>query len=261
MLHFLHFNLAMATKEAAAAAEVADPLKDPNWCSTSPFLRHLWKMLHDPRNADFVCWCADGEHFKFVRADKRALDVVLKSYGHTCFATLQRQLNYFGFYKNKKLSDVKSSVTAYFHPLFRAKEPHLVSQIKRKTNNGRAKGHHTSKVHAVKSVKRKQADVTPVQPLRASKRQAFLARADGDRAATPLLQLQMPSLDDDGRLSPVDTKATQYGLFNDASLLQAELDAQELYAWSLWGALGNGRTDKSADTSWLGGSNLKDVPV
>jgi hypothetical protein len=109
-------------------------------CSTTPFLVKLWAML-DPANADALEWCGDGDQFEIRCPDKMSRDVLPKYFRHNNFSSFQRQLNYFGFRKTGR----GTRGCLYYHEDFCLHRPHDVLRIRRKTNTGGAKGHHTNK--------------------------------------------------------------------------------------------------------------------
>ena len=111
-------------------------------CSTTPFLVKLWAMLDDPENAPAIEWDATGDNFAVKDPSRMSRDVLPKHFRHNNFSSFQRQLNYFGFRKTGK---GKGRGCTYTHEDFCLHRPHDVLRIRRKTNTGGAKGHHTNK--------------------------------------------------------------------------------------------------------------------
>ena len=111
-------------------------------CSTTPFLVKLWAMLDDPDNAPAIEWDATGDNFAVKDPSRMSRDVLPKHFRHNNFSSFQRQLNYFGF---KKTGKGKGRGCTYTHEDFCLHRPHDVLRIRRKTNTGGAKGHHTNK--------------------------------------------------------------------------------------------------------------------
>lgn len=111
-------------------------------CSTTPFLVKLWAMLDDPENTSAIEWDATGDNFEVKDPSRMSRDVLPKHFRHNNFSSFQRQLNYFGFRKTGKTKD---RGCVYTHDDFCLRRPHDVLRIRRKTNTGGAKGHHTNK--------------------------------------------------------------------------------------------------------------------
>jgi len=111
-------------------------------CSTTPFLVKLWAMLDNTENAAAIEWDATGDSFEVKDPTLMSRDVLPKHFRHNNFSSFQRQLNYFGFRKTGKS---KGRGCIYAHDDFCLRRPHDVLRIRRKTNTGGAKGHHTNK--------------------------------------------------------------------------------------------------------------------
>ena len=109
-------------------------------CSTTPFLIKLWKIIENPENSTYIKWDSNGTRFEISEQIKKSV-IFGKYFKHNNFSSFQRQLNYFGFKKVEK----KDSNVLYYHKDFCKYFPQNVRLIKRKTNSGGAKGHHTRK--------------------------------------------------------------------------------------------------------------------
>ena len=125
---------------AAAVVDRAEAMAIVSRCSTTPFLVKLWAML-DPKNAAALEWDATGESFEVKDPGAVAKDVLPRHFRHNNFSSFQRQLSYFGFRKAGR----GSRGVRYSHQDFCLHRPHDVLRIRRKTNGGGAKGHHTNK--------------------------------------------------------------------------------------------------------------------
>jgi hypothetical protein len=79
---------------------------------------------------DCSCWDKSGTAFHIYSSDLVASDVLPQYFRHNNFASFQRQLNYFGF------SKIGKGTYTYAHESFVRSAPHLLAQIKRKTNMG-----------------------------------------------------------------------------------------------------------------------------
>merc|ERR1719261_2137085 len=128
-------------------------------CSTTPFLVKLWGML-DPANAAALEWSKAGDHFEVKCPDKVSRDVLPKFFRHNNFSSFQRQLNYFGFRKTGR----GARGCLYFHEDFCLHRPHDVLRIRRKTNTGGAKGHHTNKCSQLLGL----SDISPLNTAAAA---------------------------------------------------------------------------------------------
>lgn len=111
-----------------------------SYCSTTPFLIKLWKIIENPENSKYIKWDSNGTQFEISEQIKKSV-IFGKYFKHNNFTSFQRQLNYFGFKKVEK----KDSSVVYYHKDFCKYFPQNVRLIKRKTNSGGAKGHHTRK--------------------------------------------------------------------------------------------------------------------
>ena len=115
------------------ATASASPSPTPLSASNRP--RSHRRPLHP------VEWSTTGDHFEVKCPDKVSRDVLPKFFRHNNFSSFQRQLNYFGFRKTGR----GKRGCLYFHEDFCLHRPHDVLRIRRKTNTGGAKGHHTNK--------------------------------------------------------------------------------------------------------------------
>jgi hypothetical protein len=109
-------------------------------CSTTPFLIQLWKIIENLENSKYIKWNSNGTRFEISEQIKKSV-IFGKYFRHNNFTSFQRQLNYFGFKKVEK----KDSSVVYYHKDFCKYFPQNVRLIKRKTNSGGTKGHHTRK--------------------------------------------------------------------------------------------------------------------
>eukprot|EP00299_Pterocystis_sp_00344_P015752 c7878_g1_i1.p1 GENE.c7878_g1_i1~~c7878_g1_i1.p1 ORF type:complete len:236 (-),score=29.23 c7878_g1_i1:89-796(-) len=92
------------------------------------FLTKTWDIVNDPDTDHIISWNETGMSFIIHDTTAFLTDVVPKHFKHNNLASFIRQLNIYGFQKvgNKHVCEFR-------HDLFRAKERHLLSQIKRKT--------------------------------------------------------------------------------------------------------------------------------
>lgn len=130
-------------------------------CSTTPFLVKLWNMLDEPENALAIEWDATGDSFEVKDPVLMSRDVLPKHFRHNNFSSFQRQLNYFGFRKTGK---GKGRGCVYTHEDFCLRRPHDVLRIRRKTNTGGAKGHHTNKCSQLLGL----SDISPLNTAAAA---------------------------------------------------------------------------------------------
>ena len=104
-------------------------------------------MIEYDDTAAIIAWDETGTQFVIKNAGKFVSDVLPQYFRHRSLASFQRQLNYFGF-ERKKSSQRQNYYYCYAHKngYFCRDRPHDLLRIRRKTNRGGAKGHHTNKL-------------------------------------------------------------------------------------------------------------------
>ncbi|RLO11458.1 hypothetical protein DYB28_000609 [Aphanomyces astaci] len=102
--------------------------------SSAPmFLQKLFDMLH--AMPPFLGgWCHGGSAFEISAPLEFARLVLPQYFKHSKYTSFVRQLNFYGFVKGAKVSDVATSVV-FQHVHFIQHKPHLMRRIKRKTNH------------------------------------------------------------------------------------------------------------------------------
>ncbi|RHY60174.1 hypothetical protein DYB38_011150 [Aphanomyces astaci] len=102
--------------------------------SSAPmFLQKLFDMLH--AMPPFLGgWCHGGSAFEISAPLEFARLVLPQYFKHSKYTSFVRQLNFYGFVKGAKVSDVATSVV-FQHVHFVQHKPHLMRRIKRKTNH------------------------------------------------------------------------------------------------------------------------------
>lgn len=127
---------AVATYDTGCASP-SSPMITPRTCNgerrVTKFLTQLYTMLEENKHSDCIVWSEDGRHFTV--SDPSALETkVLPSYFKSSkFSSFQRQLNYFGFRKEKRRGYM------YTHDLFIRGQRELLVDIQRKPNTGNLK--------------------------------------------------------------------------------------------------------------------------
>eukprot|EP00300_Choanocystis_sp_HF-7_P030681 c39571_g1_i1.p1 GENE.c39571_g1_i1~~c39571_g1_i1.p1 ORF type:complete len:271 (+),score=57.97 c39571_g1_i1:76-813(+) len=92
------------------------------------FLTKTFDIVSDPTSDHIISWSPSGLSFIIHNTADFLAHIVPKQFKHNNLASFVRQLNIYGFQKvgNKHVCEFR-------HDLFRAKERHLLAQIKRKT--------------------------------------------------------------------------------------------------------------------------------
>jgi len=92
------------------------------------FLTKTYEIVNDPTCDHIISWSESGQSFIIHDIPGFLSEVVPKHFKHNNLASFIRQLNIYGFQKvgNKHVCEFR-------HDFFHAKEPHLLTQIRRKT--------------------------------------------------------------------------------------------------------------------------------
>jgi len=87
---------------------------------------------------DIAQWSTDGRSFTIRDTDAFAADVLPKYFNHNKFQSFTRQLNFYGFIKQRSDPDLQAHTKAvrFSHPYFRRGEPDLLHRITRTTAMG-----------------------------------------------------------------------------------------------------------------------------
>ncbi|CAK93678.1 unnamed protein product (macronuclear) [Paramecium tetraurelia] len=101
-----------------------------NGDSIPAFLLKTYEIIDNPQNKDIISWNEEGSAF-IVKKVNEFSDIILpKSFKHNNFASFVRQLNMYDFHKTRH----DNNENEFKHKLFQRSKKHLLSQIKRKTN-------------------------------------------------------------------------------------------------------------------------------
>ncbi|CAD8194636.1 unnamed protein product [Paramecium pentaurelia] len=102
-----------------------------NGDSIPAFLLKTYEIIDNPNNQDVISWNEEGNAF-IVKKVNEFSDVILpKSFKHSNFASFVRQLNMYDFHKTRH----DNNENEFKHKSFQRGKKHLLSQIKRKTND------------------------------------------------------------------------------------------------------------------------------
>ncbi|CAK93879.1 unnamed protein product (macronuclear) [Paramecium tetraurelia] len=102
-----------------------------NGDSIPAFLLKTYEIIDNPQNHDIIGWNEEGTAF-IVKKVNEFSDIILpKSFKHSNFASFVRQLNMYDFHKTRH----DNNENEFKHKLFQRGKKHLLSQIKRKTND------------------------------------------------------------------------------------------------------------------------------
>ncbi|CAD8187500.1 unnamed protein product [Paramecium octaurelia] len=102
-----------------------------NGDSIPAFLLKTYEIIDNPQNKDIISWNEEGSAF-IVKKVNEFSDIILpKSFKHNNFASFVRQLNMYDFHKTRH----DNNENEFKHKLFQRSKKHLLSQIKRKTND------------------------------------------------------------------------------------------------------------------------------
>ena len=81
------------------------------------FLQKLYDILNDKESNDIIHWNSDGQSIVITNINKLCNKILPKYYRHTNYSSFVRQLNLYGFTKNKDYNDTKESVS-FIHDNF-----------------------------------------------------------------------------------------------------------------------------------------------
>eukprot|EP00934_Nitzschia_sp_Nitz4_P000956 Nitzschia sp. Nitz4//scaffold140_size61219//18532//19308//NITZ4_006436-RA/size61219-processed-gene-0.17-mRNA-1//-1//CDS//3329536215//956//frame0 len=98
------------------------------------FLTKTFHMLGQCSD-DIAGWSHGGESFTIYDTELFASEVLPKYFNHSRFSSFIRQLNFYGFSKQRSDPDLQTHTTAvrFSHPSFRRGHPDLLSKIQRTT--------------------------------------------------------------------------------------------------------------------------------
>lgn len=97
----------------------------------SIFLENLTKILNEDLHHNTISWSNDGKAFIIYHIKDFTDKVLPLFFKHSNFASFHRQLNLYGFVRDKKILTGK----AFKHPLFEKNRPDLVESIHKKQKN------------------------------------------------------------------------------------------------------------------------------
>jgi len=97
-------------------------------CTSKPFLRKLWLILHNPEHKHAIRWDRGGEGICIIDEEALESDVLPHYFKSNKIASFRRQLNYFHF--------DKQSPEHYTHNLFHEGHPEALLAIQRRENKG-----------------------------------------------------------------------------------------------------------------------------
>ena len=117
---------ATATKKTAIVTKRRDIL--------SKFLSKTFHILSQCPS-DIAEWSHDGLSFTIKNTDAFAVDVLPLYFNHGKFQSFTRQLNFYGFVKQRSDPDlqVHTKAVRFYHPFFRRGKPELLHKITRTT--------------------------------------------------------------------------------------------------------------------------------
>ncbi|KFH68582.1 hypothetical protein MVEG_05392 [Podila verticillata NRRL 6337] len=108
----------------------------------SMFIDKLFKMVEDPAIQHLIAWAKEGDMFYVFNCIELSTSVLPKFFKHNNWQSFVRQLNMYGFHKIYRYDREESNMNRrnpetqrwqFYHPDFQRDQPHLRSNIKRKS--------------------------------------------------------------------------------------------------------------------------------
>ncbi|KAF8984642.1 hypothetical protein BGZ52_012388 [Haplosporangium bisporale] len=102
----------------------------------SMFIDKLFKMVEDPAIQHLIAWAKEGDMFYVFNCIELSTSVLPKFFKHNNWQSFVRQLNMYGFHKKESNMNRRNPETQrwqFYHPDFQRDQPHLRSNIKRKS--------------------------------------------------------------------------------------------------------------------------------
>ena len=103
--------------------------KRPTSNQPSSFLQKTYDMLEDESTSELISWVPSGDGFCIVNPPEFAEQILPRFFKHNNLASFVRQLNMYGFHKNRSTGEQQ----IFKHPLFIRGREDLLKDIQRKT--------------------------------------------------------------------------------------------------------------------------------
>ena len=88
-----------------------------NLSSNKLFLLKLYDILNDKESSDIIHWDSDGKRIVISNVNELCNIILPKYYKHTNYSSFVRQLNIYGFTKNKDINKINES-ECFTHEIF-----------------------------------------------------------------------------------------------------------------------------------------------